>query len=261
MLIDSHCHLNHEQLRADSSEAVRRAVEAGVTHMVVVGYDLPSSDEAVELSDRFEAVYAAVGVHPHDARHYSSEAERRLRELASHPRVVAIGEIGLDYHYDLSPVEAQAAAFQAQLELASEVGLPVIIHCREAYGDTLSVLRDGLDRTLGGVMHCWAGTQAEADWALELGMYLGFGGVLTFKNAVETRSIAARVPLSRILLETDAPYLAPVPHRGKRNEPAYTRLVGEKLAEVRGIDLTAVAAATAASARALFARMAEPASG
>lgn len=255
-LVDTHCHLNSEALADEAGEAVARALEAGVERMVVVGYDMTSSEEAVALAERLAPVYAAVAVHPHDARNYDARAEARLRELAAHPCVVAIGEIGLDYHYDFSPVEEQAAAMQAQLRLAEEAGLPVIIHCREAYRDVLDALeRAEGARANGVVMHCWAGEPAEAKRALALGCHLGIGGVVTFKNAEAVRTAARAAPADRLLVETDAPYLAPVPHRGKRNEPAYTRLVAEKLAEVRGEPLEAVAAQTTRNALALFRRM------
>ena len=254
-LVDTHCHLNHEQLVEEAPAAVARAAQASVGQMMVVGYDVPSSEQAVQLADTFAAVYAAVAVHPHDSRHYDESAEARLRELARHPKVVAIGEIGLDYHYDFSPRAAQHAAFHAQMALAREAGLPVILHCREAYADVLDVLEaDGVEAP-GGVMHCWAGTEEEAERALGLGCYLGLGGVLTFKNAEALRDIARRAPLDRLLVETDAPYLAPVPHRGKRNEPAFVRLVAEKLAEVRGQTLEAIADATTTNARRLFPKL------
>jgi TatD DNase family protein len=225
--------------------------------MVVVGYDVASSEQAVQLADAFAAVYAAVAVHPHDSRHYDDGAEVRLRELTRHPKVVAIGEIGLDYHYDFSSRAAQHSAFHAQMALAHEVGLPVILHCREAYADLLDILEAEHVATVGGIMHCWAGTEEEAERALDLGCYLGLGGVLTFKSAEAIRSVARIAPLDRLLIETDAPYLAPVPYRGKRNEPAFVRLVAEKLAEVRGQTPDVIAEATTANARRLFRRMKE----
>lgn len=255
MLIDSHCHLNHEQFAGDLPQTVARAEAADVRRMVVVGYDIPSSEQAVGLAERFASVYAAVAVHPHDAKDYDARAEARLRAWAAHPKVVAIGEIGLDYHYDFSPRAAQFAALQAQLALAHEVGLPVIIHCREAYDDVLDVLEAGQVGAVGGVMHCWGGTAAEAERALALGLCLGFGGALTFKNAEPTRTVARAVPSDRLLVETDAPYLAPVPHRGRRNEPAYTRLVAERLADLRGLSWENMAEVTTANARRLFGRL------
>lgn len=255
MIVDSHCHLNHQQLRDDVTGAVERAAAASVEKMVVVGYDLPSSEEAVRLTTDHPAVFAAVAIHPHDAKDYDSSSEARLIELAADPKVVAIGEIGLDYHYDLSPREEQFHAFRAQLALAKEMGLPVIIHCREAYTDVLDVLEREGGAEIGGVMHCWAGTTEEANRTLALGFYLGFGGVITFKNAEEIRQIATASPLDSILLETDAPYLAPMPYRGKRNEPAYTRLVAEKLAEIRGISVGEVERVTTDNCRTLFHRL------
>ncbi|HZO88194.1 MAG TPA: TatD family hydrolase [Chthonomonadaceae bacterium] len=258
MLIDTHCHLNHERFAGDVPACLERAQQADVRQMIVVGYDLASSEQAVALAEAYPGVlFAAVAVHPHDARTWSQEAAARLRALAQNPRVVAIGEIGLDFHYDFAPRPAQYEAFRAQMRLAREVGLPVIIHCREAYPETLDVLAEEGIGEVGGVMHCWAGTLPDAERAVGLGMALGFGGTLTFKNAEEVRAVAASVPLEALLVETDAPYLAPVPHRGKRNEPAYVRLVAAKLAEVRGRPLEEVAAITTGNAHRLFPRLAE----
>lgn len=255
MLIDTHCHLNHEQFQADLPEVIERALAAGVERMIVVGFDLPSSEEAVRLADRFPSLYAAIGVHPHEAKTYDVTVEKRLEALSRHPRVAAIGEIGLDYHYDFSPRHDQKAAFRAQLALASAVELPVIIHCRGAYPNVLDELAQaGVEKT-GGVMHCWTGSAREAERALGLGLYLGFGGALTFRNADALRDIAASTPLSRILLETDAPYLAPVPYRGRRNEPAYTRLVAEKLAQARTVTLEEIESGTTMNAQKLFGKI------
>jgi TatD DNase family protein len=255
-LIDTHCHLNHDQLIVDVDAVVERAQEAGVREMIVVGYDIESSEKAVDIASRYASVFAAIAVHPHDSRHYDDAAEKRLRQLADNHRVVAIGEIGLDYHYNFSPREDQFRAFRAQLALAAGMDLPVIIHCREAYADVLAMLEAEKDPGIGCVMHCWAGTVEEAERAITQGCYLGFGGVLTFKNGEENRAAAAITPESLLLLETDAPYLAPVPFRGKRNEPAHTRLVAEKMAELRSCSLEHIAELTTANARRLFARMA-----
>jgi TatD DNase family protein len=255
VIIDSHCHLNHELLRREVEAVLDRAASAGVERVVVVGYDLESSEEAVALARLHPPVYAAVAIHPHDAQSFDEAAEARLEALAQSAKVVAIGEIGLDYHYDFSPREAQFQALRSQLMLARRTGLPVIIHCREAYPDVLTVLEVEGEGKLRGVMHCWAGTDADAERTLRLGFYLGFGGVITFKNAGESRQIAASTPADRILLETDAPYLAPVPFRGKRNEPAYTRLVAEKMAEVRGCSVEEIVTLSTANAIDLFRRM------
>ena len=200
-------------------------------------------------------LFATVGIHPHDAKSWDKATELRLARLTEHPRVVALGEIGLDFHYDFSPRPAQFDAFRDQMRLARKVGLPVVIHCREAYPETLQLLsEEGADET-GGVMHCWAGTVPQALQTVALGLALGFGGTLTFKNAQEVRDAAQTVPPEALLVETDAPYLAPMPHRGKRNEPAYTRLVAEKLAALRSITLPEVAALTTGNARRVFPRM------
>jgi TatD DNase family protein len=255
MLIDTHCHLNNERLRDDVPGCLERAFAAGVERAVVVGCDLPTTEEAVAQAHNYaSAVFAVIGVHPHEARHWNDETARRLTDLAADPRVIAIGEIGLDYHYDFSSREDQERAFRNQLALAQAVNLPVVIHCREAYKDTLDILEAA--GATSGVMHCWAGTEEEADRTVGLGFALGFGGTLTFKNAEETRRCAARVPLDRLLVETDAPYLAPTPHRGKRNEPAYTRLVAERLAELRGMTYEQMAELTTANAFHIFPRLA-----
>lgn len=253
MLIDTHCHYNHKRFAEDTEDAIARAQEAGVQQMIVVGYDLDSSEQAVALAGAHPGtLFAAVAVHPHDAQHWNAETEARIRELAARPGVVAIGEIGLDFHYDFSPREDQYVAFRAQMRMAKALKLPVIIHCREAYPETLAVLAEEGIAEIGGVMHCWAGNVAEAQQAVALGMKLGFGGTLTFKNAEEVRASALAVPSEALLVETDAPYLAPMPHRGKRNEPAYTRLVAEKLAELRGLPFDEIASLTTANARDLF---------
>lgn len=256
MLIDTHCHFNHKRLEADLDTCLARAQQAGIRQMIVVGYDLASSEQAVVQAETYSGVlFAAIGVHPHDSKDWSAAADARLRELSNHPCVVAIGEIGLDFHYDFSPREAQYAAFRAQMRLAREVGLPIVIHCREAYPETLEVLSaEGVDQT-GGVMHCWAGTPEQAEQTVALGMALGFGGTLTFKNAEEVREAARRVPPEALLVETDAPYLAPMPHRGKRNEPAYTRFVADFLAGLRGVSIPELEILTAANARRVFPRL------
>lgn len=251
MLIDTHCHYNHDRFAGDAEAAIERAHAAGVEKMVVVGYDLASSEQAIALAGQHPGIlYAAVGIHPHNAKDWNDEVRKRLQELTSHPSAVAYGEIGLDFHYDFSSHEDQFSALHTQLEIAAEAGLPIIFHCREAYTELLALLADY--RGIDGVMHCWAGTVAEAQQTAELGLSLGFGGTITFKNAEEVRQSALSVPQDRLLLETDAPYLAPVPHRGKRNEPAYTRLVADKMAEVLNLSFEEVAALTTANARRVF---------
>ncbi len=247
---DTHCHLNHPDLYADWQGVLFRAQQSGVQRLILIGYDLPSSQRAVELIEQSDALYAAVGIHPHDATQCTEESLRTLHTLAQHPRVVAIGEIGLDFYRDLSPREAQYEAFHAQLQLAVEARLPVVIHCREAYDELLEVLAQY--PTVRGVLHCFSGMPEHAQRGLELGYYLGVGGVVTFKNAETLRQIVRTMPRERLLLETDAPYLAPHPYRGKRNEPAYLPLIAQQVAALWDVSLMQLSAQTEANAVTLF---------
>jgi TatD DNase family protein len=236
-LVDSHCHLDDRQFDPDREAVISRALEAGVSCMLAIGTGdgPPDLEAAIRLADAFPQVWATVGVHPHDARKATPDTWRHMRELLSHPKVVAVGEIGLDYYYDHSPRQTQRAVFLEQLELAAEARKPVIIHSREAWEETLSLLRTHWAPTgFGGVFHCFSGGPAEAREALGLGFHLGFGGVVTFPKAERVREAARYVPADRLLLETDAPYLAPVPHRGKRNEPAFILETARRLAAERG---------------------------
>ena len=237
-MIDSHCHLDFPHFDEDRDEVLGRAVGVGLTALVNPGTDLKSSQRAVALTERYDYVYAAVGVHPHDASTLSREILSELRQLASHPKVVAIGEIGLDYYRDLSPRGQQRAAFEAQLALAADLDLPVIIHQREAAADVMDVLRDWAEADHpGAVLHAFSGDEAMASEAISLGFLVGVGGPLTFKNARRLPELVPSLPLNCLLIETDAPYLTPHPYRGKRNEPAYVALVAERLAELRGLSL------------------------
>src|SRR5437868_1430654 len=225
MYIDSHCHIDGPEYDADREDVIARAVDAGVTTMLNVGTGDPHSgafERAVELSEKHREVYCAVGVHPHDAKLFDDAAEQRLVDLAKGgSRVIAWGEIGLDYHYDHSPREVQREVFRQQLRIARSLNLPAIIHSRAANDDTIQILREeltGYDRA--GVLHCFGGTLEMARQAIELGFYISFAGTLTFKKADDLREIARQLPLERLLVETDCPYLTPVPFRGKRNEPA-----------------------------------------
>lgn len=251
-LFDTHAHLAHEDFTADWREVVERARGAGVAYLLNVGWDLPSSEAAVAAADPEKGLYAAVGVHAHNAAEAPPNYLERLRALARRPGVVALGEIGLDYHYDFPPRDVQQRFFAEQLVLAGELGLPVLIHDREAHADCLAALsREAGRRGSGrvqGVMHCYSGSREMAQEVLDLGLLLGLGGTLTFANAKRAVEVAAAAPLSALVLETDCPYLAPVPYRGQRNEPAYVRRVAERLAEVRGLTAHEVAAATTANA-------------
>jgi len=243
-LVDSHVHLDDPKFDADREAAIARALAAGVECMLAIGTgDGPADLEvAVRQADRYPFIYATIGVHPHDASKATPETWTSMRRLADHPKVLAVGEIGLDYHYDFSPRDVQRAVFERQLALAAECAKPVVIHTREAWDDTLAILRSQWRGA--GIMHCFSGGEAQAREALDLGFHLSFGGVLTFPKADAVRQAARIAPLDRLLVETDCPYLAPVPHRGKRNEPAFVVETARRLAEVRGDTPEALAEAT-----------------
>jgi TatD DNase family protein len=237
--IDSHCHIDGPEFDADREEVIARAHAAGVINMLnVVSGDLQSGafERTVALAGLYESIFAAIGVHPHDAKHFDGVTAYRLSSLARQSkRVIAWGEIGLDYHYDYSPRDVQREVFRQQLRLAREINLPVVIHSREADDDTVEILRDELNGyERAGVMHCFGGGLALARGALELGFYVSFAGNLTFKKAENLRDIARQIPLDRLLVETDCPYLTPVPFRGKRNEPARVVETARQLAELHG---------------------------
>jgi TatD DNase family protein len=251
-LIDTHAHLNDARFESDVDEVIARAKAAGVERMIVCGYDLESSRASVQLAGRFEGAYATVGIHPHDAKSYSAEIESAIEELSRAPKVLAIGEIGLDYHYDLSPRCAQVAAFEAQVDLAAKLGLPIVVHSRESNDEALQVLAGRAGNIIAGVFHCFSGDVAFARAVLDRGFYIGIDGPVTYKASDKLRAVVEACPLDRLLIETDCPYLTPVPHRGRRNEPAYVRYVAEEAARVKGISFEELAEATSANARKLF---------
>ena len=248
-VIDSHAHLDSLKFDRDREAAIDRARQAGVVAILNVGGDLASSQAALALAERYDFIYAAVGVHPHDARTVAPAVLDELRALAPHPKVVAIGEIGLDYYRDLSPRPVQRQAFADQLALAAELGLPVVVHSREALDDVLAALR-GWEGS--GVLHSYSGGPERLDEVLELGFSIGISGPVTFPKSEPLRAVAAAVPLERLLVETDCPYLTPVPYRGRRNEPAYVRYVAEAVARARGMEADSLARAAAGNARRLF---------
>lgn len=248
-LIDSHTHLDFPHFDADREAVIGRAREGGLVALLNVGASLDSSRASVALAERHDLIYAAVGIHPHEATAVTPAALDALRGLASHPKVVAIGEIGLDYYRDLSPRDAQRKAFAEQLALAAELGLPVVIHSRDALDDVLGMLRDWQGR---GVFHSYAGGPERLDEVLELGFAISIAGPVTFPKAEGLRAVAAAVPLERLLVETDCPYLTPEPHRGRRNEPAHVRHVVEAIAGARTLDGEQVALQTAHNAQVLF---------
>lgn len=258
MLIDTHAHLDYDDFAADFDAVLQRSRDAGVTRIVTIGTSVESSRRAVELAERHPMIYAVVGVHPTTADEAPADMVDALRGLAAHARVCAVGETGLDYHRppagEAAVVEyktRQAEVFRRQLDLAAEAGLNVVIHQRDAWTDTLDLLRPYTGR-LRGVFHCFGGTPAQAEEILALGHLVSFTGIVTFKNAVVVRETAAAVPEDRFMVETDCPYLAPVPHRGKRCEPAYTREVAKAVATTRGVPLEALAEQTTATAEAFF---------
>ena len=259
MLIDSHCHLDMPLFDADRVETIARAREAGVEVMLeIAGSDIAhgSLDKGLQLADEFSFIYAAIGLHPHEASLYDQALEQQLFELSRHPKVIGWGEIGLDYHYDYSPRDVQRGVFRRQLEQAIERRLPVIIHTREAEDDTIAILReswiDAGGGEFGGVMHCFTGSLRMAEIAIELGFLISFSGVLTFKNSEGLRQVARSLPLDRLLVETDSPYLAPAPYRGRRNEPAYVCATAAYLAELRGLEPAEIASVTSSNFRRLF---------
>jgi TatD DNase family protein len=257
-LIDTHCHINFDSFENDRADVIAHAAWAEVTRLIVPAIDQETSAQILPLCDTFAGVFAAVGIHPNSTADFSAADLEPITALAGHTKVVAIGEIGLDYYWDKSPKAQQIRAFEAQLELAAKLMLPVIIHNRSASEDTIAVLENWVSslpdslKDRPGVMHSFSGTEPTAERALAAGFYLGFTGPITYKNAEETRRIAAATPLDRILVETDAPFLTPVPHRGKRNEPAYIPLIVERLAAVKGLAAETIGRATTENASRLF---------
>jgi TatD DNase family protein len=256
MLIDTHAHLDDARYEADRDAMIARARQAGVETMITIGCDLATSRAAVALADRYPFVYASIGVHPHEVKHIEDDWYDAFRQLAHQGNVIAYGEIGLDYHYNHSSPEEQRNRFREQIQLAREFKLPIIIHTREAQDDTVRILREERASEIGGVFHCFSGDAWLAKDALDLGFYLSFSGILTFQSATMLREIAKTVPVDRLLIETDCPYLTPIPHRGKRNEPAYVKYVAELLATINSNDtvLTVedMARITSENARRLF---------
>jgi TatD DNase family protein len=254
-MIDSHCHLDSAEFNDDRDAVIERALAAGVEHMMAIGTGNgpPDLEAAVRLADKHPAFYATVGIHPHDAAKAGPNDFKRLAELLAHPKVLAVGEIGLDYHYDFSPRDAQKSAFIEQMEIAAQFKRPIVIHTREAWDDTLALIEQHwTPHSIGGIMHCFSGGPDEGRRAIALGFYLSFGGILTFPRALAVQEAAKSAPRDRILIETDAPYLAPVPKRGKRNEPALMVHTARKLSELRGESYDEICAATTANFRRLL---------
>jgi TatD DNase family protein len=254
MLIDSHCHLTDVQFDEDLDAVLARAQAAGVGRFIVIGAngEFIHNEKAVALAQKYAEVFAVVGVHPHDAKTITADTYTQLRTLAQHPKVVGLGETGLDFYYDNSPREDQRTHFRNFIHLARELELPLSMHVRDAYAEAADTLQREGEGQVRGVMHCFTGTAEEAQTLLDLGLFISFSGIVTFKSAKDLRAVAKMVPLERLLIETDCPLLAPTPYRGKRNEPAYVVQVAKTIAEVKGVALETVAAATRTNAEALF---------
>lgn len=256
MYIDSHAHIEGSEFDADREAVIQRALDAGVELIVCVGDGEVAADShaaAFRIAEQYPFIYTTVGVHPHEARLLDDNLYAQLMDLSQHPKVIAWGEIGLDYHYDNSPRDVQREAFRKQLRMARERGLPISIHTREAEADTLAILDEEWKGSgLGGVIHCFTGTRAFAESAVELGFYISFSGVITFKKAEDLRETARALPIDRILIETDSPFLAPIPYRGRRNEPAYVVETARAIAEIRGIDAEELGETTTQNFRRLF---------
>ncbi|MBF0787415.1 MULTISPECIES: TatD family hydrolase [unclassified Streptococcus] len=251
-IFDTHTHLNVKEFEGRIEEEIASAAEMGVISMNVVGFDEPTIKRALDLAERYEQIYATIGWHPTEAGTYNDEVEQRLRRQLKHDKVIALGEIGLDYHWMTAPKEIQEQVFCRQIALAKEVDLPFVVHTRDALEDTYAIIkREGVGPR-GGIMHSYSGSLKMAEQFIELGMTISFSGVVTFKKAVDIQEAAAHLPLDKILVETDAPYLAPVPKRGRENHTAYTRYVVDKIAALRGLSIEEVASATYANAQKLF---------
>lgn len=252
MIFDTHTHLNVEQFKDDLVETMARSRELGVTEMAVVGFDTPTIEKSLELSQTYPEIYSIIGWHPTEAGSYSKAIEDKLQSQLTEPKVVALGEIGLDYYWMNDPKEIQAKVFRRQIAIAREHNLPISVHTRDAIEDTYQILKEENIQNVGGIMHSFSG---DVEWMkrfLDLGMHISLSGVVTFKKATEVHEVAQAVPLERLLIETDAPYLAPMPYRGKRNEPGYTRYVAEKVAELREMTVEDVAKITRQNAFELF---------
>lgn len=263
MLVDSHCHLDFPEFAQERDEVVARARRAGVARMITICTYLSRFDRVREIADAYPDVYCSVGIHPHNAgTELPDLSAERIAELAAHPKVVGIGETGLDYYYDKSPRDAQERSFRTHCRAARATGLPIIVHTRDADEDTGRILaEEGAGRGLDGVLHCFSSGRALAEKALEMGFLISLSGIVTFRNSDELRAIVATVPLDRILVETDAPFLAPVPKRGKRNEPAFVVHTAALVAEVKGVTPEELARRSTENALRLFARMSAPAAG
>ncbi len=251
MYFDSHAHVDDKRFDTDRDEMIQRALDGGLAGFLNAGADMESSARGLAIAEKYPGVFASVGIHPHDAKEAKEADYAQLAQWAQHPKVVAIGEIGLDYHYNLSPKGTQQEVFIRQLDVARQTGLPFIIHDREAHGDCIKIIKREA-KGLTGVFHCFSGSWEMAQELIALGLVISFAGPLTFANSVKLKQIASLAPLERILIETDSPYLTPEPHRGRRNEPLHVKLVAAELAALRGMDPEEIGAITYENAKRLF---------
>ncbi len=253
-MIDSHAHIHFKDFEGKIDDVLQRAHEAGVTAIVNVGTDRDSSHEVVSLAHRYPQIFAVVGIHPHDVAkmHEGDDDLKALESLACEPKVVAIGEVGLDYYYEHSPKEVQQSRLRDFIALAKRVGKPLVIHCRDAFNDCFRIFDEEDAWSAGGVFHCYTGDVKTAERIVQKGFYVSFSGIVTFKKATDLQEAARIVPSDRFLIETDCPFLAPEPHRGKRNEPAYVRLVAEKIAKLRGVSAEEIGKLTTKNTRRIF---------
>lgn len=252
MLFDTHAHLDDGRFDQDRDEVIKQCAEEGVSLILNAGSNIETSVKSIAIAEKYQFIYAAAGVHPHDASSMDDETAEVLAALAENKKVRAIGEIGLDYHYDLSPRDVQKKRFMEQIDLARQLKLPVIVHDREAHGDVMDIFKQSRIQEVGGVLHSFSGSAEMALECIKLGLYISISGPVTFNNAKKTVEAVKAVPLDMLLIETDSPYLTPVPHRGKRNYPGYVRFVAEKIAEIKGISFEEVAQKTMENGKRLF---------
>ncbi|MBV5114419.1 TatD family hydrolase [Bacillus altitudinis] len=252
MLFDTHAHLNAEQYNEDLEQVIERAKSEKVEKIVVVGFDRPTITRAMELIEAYDFMYAAIGWHPVDAIDMTDEDLAWIKELSQHEKVVAIGEMGLDYYWDKSPKDVQKEVFRRQIALAKEVNLPIIIHNRDATEDVVTILKEEGAAEVGGIMHCFTGSLEIAKACMEMNFYISFGGPVTFKNAKKPKEVVKDIPSDRLLIETDCPYLTPAPFRGKRNEPSYVKYIAEQIAELREMSFEELAELTTENAKKVF---------
>lgn len=252
MFIDTHVHLNADQYEEDLQEVIDRALEANVERMVVIGFDRKTIERTMQLIEQYDFVYGVIGWHPVDAIDCTQQDLEWIEQLASHPKIVGIGETGLDYYWDKSPKDIQQELFRKQIQLAQKINLPIVIHNRDATGDVVQILREENAASVGGVMHCFSGSVETARECIAMNFMISLGGPVTFKNARLPKEVATEIALEHLMIETDAPYLAPHPHRGKRNEPAFVPLVAEEIARLKGLTIEEIAQATTANAKNFF---------